>query len=74
MLEIVYFINRKYQQDQYPYLTPLNVSTGWMSSGKFSVSGHKKLSMIGIILHWESNAATISYKIDKIVKKNAKEF
>lgn len=43
------------------HLTPLKVSTGWMSSGKFSVSGHKKLSIIGIMLHCESNAATISY-------------
>ncbi len=50
------------------YLTPLNDCTGWISSGKFSVSGHKKLSIIGMILHCESNAATISYiEMTKII-------
>lgn len=49
-----------------PYLTPLKVRTGWISSGNFSLSGHKKLSMIGIILHCESRAATISCKETKL--------
>jgi hypothetical protein len=32
-----------------------------MSSGRFSLSGQLKLlSMMGMILHWESRAATIS--------------